>query len=90
MVMWNSLSENSMGVGRERKRPSQRDIIKEDSVELYKGLDGCKKGDIKADCPHFKPWTQNFKSSGYGRRAPNKRGTQFSTVSSVPGTVVHS
>lgn len=51
--MWNSLSENSMGVGRERKRPSQRDIVREDSVELYKGLDGCKKGGIKADCPPF-------------------------------------
>ena len=85
-----SLSENGMGVGRERQRPSQRDIVKEDSVELYKGLDGWKKGGIKADCPHFKPWTQNFKNAGYGRRAPNKRGAQIFTVSSVPGTVLHS
>jgi hypothetical protein len=74
----------------ERKRPSQRDIVKEASVELYKGSDGWKKGGIKADCPHFKPWTQNFKNAGYGRRAPNKRGAQISTVSSVPGTVLHS
>lgn len=67
-----------MGMGRERKRPSQRNIVKEDSVELYKGLDGWEKGGIKADCPHFKPWTQNFKNAGFRRRAPNKRGAQFS------------
>lgn len=78
-------------MGRERKRPSQRNIVKEDSVELYKGLDILKfgkKGGIKADCPHFKPWTQNFKNAGFRRRAPNR--CPVLHVSSVPGTVLHS
>lgn len=62
-------------MGREKEAKPKK-YCKRDSVELYKGLDGWEKGGIKADCPHFKPWTQNFKNAGFRRRA--QMGAQFS------------
>ena len=46
------------GRGRDRKRKSQRDTVKEGSVEFSKRLDGWGEGGIKADCPGFKLCTQ--------------------------------